>query len=119
MARRGLRRRLQLAFVLLVTATATAAAVPFVARRPVDEASASAAHAEAGIAAVLRLSIAVRDAYAHQAHVFILNDTTHVAHYQDTARAMTRALAATHTAVDHSRAAPLLASLDTDARALA
>lgn len=118
MARRALRRRLQLALILLVVATATAAAVPFVARRPVDEASAAAARAEAGIAAVLRLSIAVRDAYAHQAHVFILNDTTHVDHYKDTARGMTRALDAAHTAVDGSPAASLLADLESDARAL-
>jgi signal transduction histidine kinase len=107
-----------MSLALLVVATATAAAVPFVARQPVDEASAQAAHAEAGIAAVLRLSIAVRDAYAHQAHVFILNETTHVEHYREIAHAMMKALAAAHVAVEGTRTSQHVAELDRDARAL-
>lgn len=118
MARRALRRRLQGSLALLVVATAIAAAVPFVARRPVDEASAQAARAEEGIHAILRLSIAARDAYAHQAHVFILNDATHVDHYYETAQSMLRSLEGARTAVHGTKAAPLFAQIERDARAL-
>lgn len=115
MARKGLRRRLQVTLALLVVAAAATAAVPFLAQRRVREATGSASHAEAGIAAVLRLSIAMRDAYAHQAHVVILNDTTHVEHYRETAHAMQGALAVAQKAVAGTKAEGSLGEVAADA----
>lgn len=118
MARRGLRRRLQVALGLLVIATAAAAAAPFVARRPVDAALQAAGRADGGIAAVLRLSIAVREAYAHQAHTFVLNNTSHMEHYREAKESLIGALAVARGAVAGTEAAPVLVELDADAQAL-
>ncbi len=118
MARRGLQRTVNLTLAALVLAVAAAAAVSFVLQRRVEGASEAVRRAESGIVAVLRLSIAVRDAYTHQAHVVILNDNTHVDHYGETAELMFRAGHATLLAVKGTAAEPILVDVNDDARRL-
>lgn len=115
MARRSLQRKINLTLAALVLTVAAAAAVSFALQRRVDEAANSVRRAESGVVAVLRFSIAVRDAWAHQAHVVIINDTTHVDHYQETAAVMKRAGATAKTAVAGTAAEGPLAIVIDDA----
>lgn len=118
MPRRGLQAKINATLAALVLTVAAAAAVSFGLQRRVDEAAAALHRAESGVVAVLRLSIAVRDAWAHQAHVVILNDTTHVDHYRETAAIMLKAAAKAQSAVGGASAAEPLAAVVVDAHLL-
>ncbi len=87
-----LRRRMLAALTVLVASLALTAALAHAAHRDGDKALDEVMAAEEGIESVLRLAIALRDAYAHQAHVVILNNTSHVHHYGASFDATRRAL---------------------------
>ncbi len=87
-----LQRRILAALVVLLGAVGAAAAVAALAQRELQHALDDAMTAERGIETTLRVSIALRDSYAHQAHVVILNDRTHVDHYGESRDATRAAL---------------------------
>ena len=88
-----LQRRILAALVILFCAVGAAALVAGLAQQDMQRALDEAVSAERGIETTLRLSIALRDAYAHQAHVVILNDTSHVDHYGESFKSAQQALA--------------------------
>ncbi len=79
----GIRRQLLAAFAGLIAILAIASGLSTAAHREVHALLEEVAQDEEGIEAALRLSAAVRDAYAHQAHSIILDNRTHLHHYDD------------------------------------
>ena len=102
-----LRRRLLSSVAMLVAAVALASAVSLWGLFDVRRQDARVAHAEAGIVAMMRLSIAVRDAYAHQAHMLLLADPSHLEHTRETFGVVDRALLAARAAL-HDGGGPTL-----------
>lgn len=86
MRRLGIRRRLALALTILALLVAGSAALALVAHDGLHAELDAIADSERSLRASLELSVAVRDMYAHQAHTIILDDRSHVAHYQPTVR---------------------------------
>ncbi|OGQ09858.1 MAG: hypothetical protein A2138_19310 [Deltaproteobacteria bacterium RBG_16_71_12] len=71
------------ATMLLVAAVIAALSVSAVSQAVLSARAKDVRSADEAIAAVQRVSIAVRDAYAHQAHTVILQNRTHLGHYQE------------------------------------
>ncbi|MBI1948978.1 MAG: HAMP domain-containing histidine kinase [Deltaproteobacteria bacterium] len=70
------------ATMLLAAAVVAALSVSAVSQAVLAARARDVRSADSAIAAVQRVSIAVRDAYAHQAHTVILQNRTHLGHYQ-------------------------------------
>lgn len=106
---RGIRRRIFAAFAVLIGILGVASVAALHAHEEVHGLLEEVASAEEGIEAALRLSAAVRDQYAHQAHTVLLNDRSHLGHYAESQRAVAEALAASRS---HVRGAADRAALD-------
>ena len=111
-----LRARIAASLAVLVGSVALAAWLSRAAHDEAHVAIDDVAAAEDGIEHALRLSIALRDAYAHQAHVVIMNHAAHAAHYASAYDAARRALADARRVVPEEHAA--LARVEDVLRAL-
>lgn len=89
---RGIRRRIFFAFAVLIAILGLAMAASRQAHEHVLVLLEQVASDERAMEAVLRLSSAVRDQYAHQAHTVVLNDRSHLGHYEDSEREVSRTL---------------------------
>jgi len=98
---RGIRRRILTAFAILVAILGIASASALRAHERVHGLLEEVASAEQAVEAALRLSAAVRDQYAHQAHTVILNDRSHLDHYRHAKLEVERALATARGHVAH------------------
>lgn len=90
----SVRARITLAMASLVALLALASAIAVREVVRLEELSLQVAKIDAGTASLHRLAIAMRDAYAHQAHILILDDRTHLDHYGETHDAALRAVLA-------------------------
>ena len=77
----GTRRRLFIAFALLVSMFGLASYLTLAEVRTIDDDLLQTKHYEDGVRASLELSSAVRDQYAHLAHTIILENDSHVMLY--------------------------------------
>lgn len=91
---RGIRRRIFAAFAVLISILALTSAAGLRSHDRVHGLLEEVAHAEQAVEAALRLSAAVRDQYAHQAHTVILNDLSHLGFYEQAEREVARTMAA-------------------------
>lgn len=78
----SLRRRLVLALTVLGALVVLTAAVSLASHETLHGQLDEVASAEREMATALWLSLAARDVYAHQAHSVVLNDRSHLSHYQ-------------------------------------
>lgn len=81
-ASNSLRRRLVFALTTLGALVVLTAAVSLTSHETLHDQLDEVAAAEREMAAALWLSLAARDVYAHQAHSVVLNDRSHLTHYQ-------------------------------------
>ncbi len=88
---------LLMALLMVLLAVASGLAVREVLRS--QELSARVASIDETVRRVQRVATAMRDAYAHQAHIIILDDRSHLDHYGDTQAAAVRAVVAARAAL--------------------
>ena len=91
--REAIRRRLIVATLMLVAAVVAALAVSAGSQAVLSGRSGDVRRADLAIQAVEQVSIALRDAYAHQAHTIILRNRSHLGHYSDSLSDARRAIA--------------------------
>ncbi|MDP2343994.1 MAG: HAMP domain-containing sensor histidine kinase [Deltaproteobacteria bacterium] len=90
----SVRARITLAMASLVALLALASAVAVREVMLLEALSQQVAEIDAATSSLHRLAIAMRDAYAHQAHVVITDDRSHLDHYGETHAAALRAVVA-------------------------
>lgn len=90
----SVRARITLAMASLVALLALASAIAVREVVRLEELSLQVAEIDAATSSLHRLAIAMRDAYAHQAHILILDDRSHLDHYGETHEAALRAVVA-------------------------
>ena len=90
--REAIRNRLAVATLMLVGAVVAALTVSGVSQAIVSARSRDVRRADRAIEAVQSVSIAVRDAYAHQAHTVILRNRSHLDHYASALHEARRAI---------------------------
>ncbi len=88
----SVRSRITLAMASLVALIAVASGIAIREVMRLEDLSTQVATIDESIRRLHRVAIAMRDAYAHQAHIVILDDRSHLAHYGDTHRLALRAV---------------------------
>ncbi len=89
---RSVRARISLAMASLVLLLAVASGIAVREVMRLEELSTRVAAIDEAVRRLHRVSTAMRDAYAHQAHMVILDDRSHLDHYSETHSAALRAV---------------------------
>lgn len=94
------RSRITLAMASLVALLAVASGIAIREVVRLEELSTEVARIDEAVRRLNGVAIAMRDAYAHQAHIVILDDRSHLDHYGETHEAALRAVEAARAALD-------------------